>query len=248
MLDLTHLPWTTLGAIFSGVVSAALVFRLGRLHGKAIAGPARRSADARALLRAAIDAGYARLAAALMVAILATSVLTLHALSGDPLFADSAVPLLAFAVPLVALYFALAAFIAWVLLLRREQRDGGWQTVQGRIVNAAVAFDQTTGADGRRTVKYRPDIRFEYRIGAKLFRSSGWKRGWAALDTDVAAARETVARYGQGRDVTVYYHPQWPERGVLEPHRLAGAATPLMFSGLFSTAGILFFWAFASLH
>ena len=61
-----------------------------------------------------------------------------------------------------------------------------------------------------------------------------------------AGAEKIIAKYPQGRQVTVHYDPSEPDTAVLEPENRQGMVAPFVIGGFFATAGALMMFLFVS--
>jgi hypothetical protein len=91
---------------------------------------------------------------------------------------------------------------------------GGWGTVQGEILSAALDVSDAVTADAVRLTSYRPLIRYRYAAaGADHVGSAVWLTRDAFGDE--AAARQWLVDHQPGRQVTVRFDPGQPDRAAL---------------------------------
>lgn len=122
-----------------------------------------------------------------------------------------------------------------------------WPTAAGQITDLAIVRETSSGKKGHKRTKYRPDIRYSYRVGEREYHSATWKWGWAFLHANPDTAQKAIAHYTLGQSVSVHYNPQRPDESVLEPLNRQGGASSLLFAAIFGLGGLLFFWAFAAI-
>jgi hypothetical protein len=95
----------------------------------------------------------------------------------------------------------------------RGEASEGWPSVAGRVVHSDVARERRS--DGTR---YWPDVRYEYEVDGRRYTSrqlTAWERRFSIKEA--GAARRWADRYPEGSEVTVYYDPDDPHDGILEP-------------------------------
>jgi Protein of unknown function (DUF3592) len=113
------------------------------------------------------------------------------------------VPLWIFFAILALSYLSIATFTV-VLALRAAD----WPKVDGRILSSAV------GVGCGRGTGPRPDVRYEYQFGSRLYKNSR-----IAFDTDFCGIfgteTEVANHYSQGQLVSVYVNPERPNQSAL---------------------------------
>lgn len=104
-----------------------------------------------------------------------------------------------------------AALLQGGFALEEALRSSHWPSVPGRVVSSkVVAVSCLEGGGGNCTA---PDIRYRYAVrGIEL---EGTRLGVLAWETNGSAAKDAVAAFPEGREVTVYYDPTIPSRSVL---------------------------------
>lgn len=181
-----------------------------------------------------------------------SAVLGAHSIAGKVLYTQNGVPLFAFMLPLFAILVAVAAFVQYVLLRRRDNASKAWPTVWGKITRAGIITEQREEKrddDGdsqiRIVTRYRPDVQFAYTVDGREFHSSTWKWGWTSLYSDEQAAKATIAKYAAGTSVPVFYNALRPDEAILEPGNRSGGGVQLVFGATFALGGLLMLWAFS---
>jgi len=103
-------------------------------------------------------------------------------------------------------------------ILQNARASASWPTADGTITKSEVSL--STDADGGET--YSPEINYSYNINNTNFINNTIKFGENSYGNRRKA--EVIAGdYPIGKNVTVYYDPEKPERSVLEPGLSAGS-------------------------
>ena len=105
-----------------------------------------------------------------------------------------------------------------------------WPTAEGRILVAEVEEVRTTRQDRRSSndlvnptprgpiIRYRPVVKYQWQVGSSLYERDRRNFSAAVADEETREAAEAiVAPYVVGKRVSVYYDPDRPARGILEP-------------------------------
>jgi hypothetical protein len=191
------------------------------------------------------DAAFALVFGAIAFVLLGQGVLR-----GVP-YLPSGLPMFMLLMPVAT--FVIAAFCVVVYRLDRHEARAStrWPTTAGEITTSAVAEEQVEHQDddgGRRFFKrYRADIRYAYRVDARDYVGTTWKRGLMSLSASPGPATATIGRYPKGQRVTVHYDPADPQTAVLETHNGRAPIIVLVFGGLWAAAGALFLAMFVYL-
>jgi len=180
------------------------------------------------------------------------AVLVAHALAGEVLKTAKGVPLFAFALPAVCLAIALMGIFGYAQGRRRAAESARWPTAPGTVTTSAVLEERVEDTDRddksfvRTITRYRLDLRYAYKVGARDFVGTDAGVGWEAVYGDRGAAEKVAARYAPGQHVSVYYDPQKPANALLEPDNRSGTLAPLVFSAVFGAGGALMLFVFTS--
>ena len=155
-----------------------------------------------------------------------------------------------FVLPIASLVIGIAMAVASVRLRREAKASAQWPTTAGHIKTSAVVEESVQDRDDdgrtRTSTQFRADIQFAYRVGARDYVGTTWKWGMERLYGSPDSARKVIAKYPQGRQVTVHYDPAQPDTAVLEPENRQGTVAPFVISGVFAAAGVLMLILFVS--
>jgi len=103
-------------------------------------------------------------------------------------------------------------------ILQNARASASWPTADGVVTNSGVS--RSTDADGGDS--YSPEITYSYNVNNTNFVNSTIKFGENAY-SNRRKAEGIAAGYPIGKNVTVYYDPEKPDRSVLEPGVTAGS-------------------------
>ncbi len=135
----------------------------------------------------------------------------------------------------VVLLGAGAAWTHWlsVPVYRKAQASGDWPTAPGVIESSEVEdeFDSNE-------VRYAASVEFSYELDGVRHVSKHITPSGVSSSKSRHPAQETVDRYPEGKAVTVYYDPQKPEFGVLEPGVNAANYALLVAGGAIFAGGL----------
>lgn len=180
-----------------------------------------------------------------------SAVLTAHALSGKVLTTAGGFPLFGFVLPFAAIAAGLGGIVSFVAMRRRAQASATWPAAPGKITLASIVTEQIREKHDDRPdsfiAKYRPDIRYSYRVDDRDYHGNTVSFGWTALYGEPASADEILAKYPLGAPVRVFYDPARPRDSVLEPRSRQGSLAPLTFGLIFGTAGVMMLWVFTAI-
>jgi len=137
-----------------------------------------------------------------------------------------------FTAGLLFIAFGLGFSLVYALPFLRSFRTRRWPCVTGRIYQARVKASYNITERERH---YKPDIRYEYQVAGKTYRSH--RLGiYARSGAGYVFATDAMERYPEGSKVNVYYDPADPADAVLiqgpEYQALVGALIPWVFVGL----------------
>jgi len=102
-----------------------------------------------------------------------------------------------------------------------------WPVAEGRVLSARVEEMRSTPDDSDRAanegpprtiIRYRPIVEYQWQVGSGLFERD--RRNFSAAvayEETREAAEAIIAPYEVGQRVAVYYDPDQPSRGILEP-------------------------------
>jgi uncharacterized protein DUF3592 len=132
------------------------------------------------------------------------------------IFLFRALPLACWIGGALLLYFGLRN-----LLWARESTS--WPTAKGTIVSSDVHEDREWDNNtGRERKSYGAQVHYTYVVDGKTIEGTRVAFGDYASENS-EHAQGIVDRYPRGKDVTVYYQPEDPSEGLLEPGLLAQA-------------------------
>ncbi len=121
-------------------------------------------------------------------------------------------------------------------------KSKSWPTVEGNITTSETEKMEGEDTEGIRLVAYKPNIRYSYTVSGVQYTSS--RISFEGIKTSgKIAAKEMLARYPIGKQITVYYNPRNPQQSTLQtnyPQKdlIAGLCIGLFF---ISMAIVLFF-------
>ncbi|MEE4174882.1 MAG: DUF3592 domain-containing protein [Xanthomonadales bacterium] len=145
--------------------------------------------------------------------------------------ARSRLPSIVFSLMALVLW-ALAAVFLWAGLGNTWYGwvSEGWPTAEGRILVSQVEEIRATRVERRSSndlvnptprgpiIRYRPVIKYQWQVGGNLYQRDRRNFSAAVADEDTPEAAEAIiAAYEAGERVSVYYDPDQPSRGILEP-------------------------------
>lgn len=113
-------------------------------------------------------------------------------------------------------------------ILQTARASEAWPAVDGIITASDVSH--STDAEGGET--YSPEITYRYQVDTVSYENGTIKFGENAYSSR-REAEQIAAGYPVGRDVTVYYNPDQPDRSVLEPGVSGGSYIVLGIGVLF---------------
>jgi hypothetical protein len=139
-----------------------------------------------------------------------------------------------------AIGFSLAALLLWWLTALFLWAGLGntwygwvsqdWPTAEGRVLTSRVAEVRFSRSDRRHSndlvnptprgpiIRYRPVIEYQWQVGGGLYERDRRNFSAAVADEETQEAAEAIiAPYVAGERVPVYYDPDQPSRGILEP-------------------------------
>jgi hypothetical protein len=109
------------------------------------------------------------------------------------------------------------SFWGWTIL-QNARASASWPIAEGRVTNSEV--NHTTDAEGGDS--YSPEITYTYAVNDTNHNNSTIKFGENSYSSR-KKAEEILSNYPVGKNVTVYYDPEKPDRSVLEPGVSAGS-------------------------
>lgn len=113
-------------------------------------------------------------------------------------------------------------------ILQTAKASASWPTVEGVVTSSEVSH--STDSDGGDS--YSPEVTYRYQVGDVFYENNTIKFGENAYSSR-RKAENIAATYPAGRDVTVYYDPDQPDRSVLEPGGSGGSYIVLGIGLLF---------------
>jgi hypothetical protein len=118
-----------------------------------------------------------------------------------------------------------------------RQRIGaaqGWRTAEGRVVAIGIA---ASGSGRAGAHAYTPVVRYEYRVGGRLWRNASIYLTAIQDYDDAAGAREFLRSYPVGAAVPVHYNPANPQDSALLIESQSGPMIFIILIGLMVAAG-----------
>jgi hypothetical protein len=125
------------------------------------------------------------------------------------------------------------AFWGWNIL-QDARASASWPTADGIVSSSEV--DHSTDAEGGDS--YSPEVDYQYTIDGQNHINDTIKFGENSYNSR-RRAEEITATYPVGRQVTVYYDPEQPDKSVLEPGVTAGSYIVLGIGVLFIVIALL---------
>ena len=120
-------------------------------------------------------------------------------------------------------------------MYRRAVASQSWPTADGRIQTSRVE----TLRDNKGKTRYTSAVQFAYEVQGQNYESAYvWPSGGYSSSSQ-APHQEVVDRYPPGKQVKVYYDPQKPQFGVLEPGVTSTNYVVLGVGGIFFLVGLV---------
>ncbi len=146
-------------------------------------------------------------------------------------------------IPAVVGYFIIAHVAMDAYQMGEASKS--WPSTQGVITHATLASSRPSAGK----VSYSADIQFAYEVDGRQYQSNqiGVEAGPGAThSSDSSNAQNMVNRYPTGKAVAVYYNPDKPSLGVLQPGvtsitwRIIGIGSAFIFFGaLLALSGMI---------
>ena len=112
-----------------------------------------------------------------------------------------------------------------------------WPTVTGTIVASDLESKIDRNTDRKPIRVYNAAIRYAYTVGGKTYESDQIQLGGTSETSRPEEFERTVARYPEGKRVTVYYDPDDAGTATLEPGAVGGIFNMAMVAGGFVLVG-----------
>jgi hypothetical protein len=125
------------------------------------------------------------------------------------------------------------SFWGWNIL-QNAKASSSWPTAQGNVISSDVSY--SSNADGGES--YSPEVIYQYTVNDQHYESHTIKFGENSYSSR-RKAEGIASSYPVGKEVTVYYDPQNPERSVLEPGVSGGSYIVLGIGVLFGLIGLV---------
>jgi hypothetical protein len=103
-------------------------------------------------------------------------------------------------------------------ILQNARASASWPTADGVVMRSEV----TRSTDSEGGDSYSPEVTYSYNVNNTNFVNDMIKFGENSYSSR-RKADEIAGNYPVGKNVTVYYDPEKPERSVLEPGVSAGS-------------------------
>jgi hypothetical protein len=139
-----------------------------------------------------------------------------------------------------ALSLLLLGLCVWKLIpayqqLRLVWISRSWPSVQGKIVSGVIreeSYTTETEKGDQTSTYYRPEFEFRYVVDNTTYTSSQRVFGDSPKYEKREKAQDDLKKYPKAGPVQVYYDPNDPSNGVLEPHYI-GSVVRGFFLGFF---------------
>ncbi len=125
---------------------------------------------------------------------------------------------------------SLMVLVGWPTL-RDARASSEWPSVPGQIIRSEVATHRSSDK-----TTYSADIAFRYQVKGVDHECDNVAFGTLSSNNS-SPARQVTKRYPVGREVDVFYDPNDPGKGVLEPGTTFKSYFMLGFSGIFALVG-----------
>jgi len=102
-------------------------------------------------------------------------------------------------------------------ILQNARASGSWPTADGIVTRSQVSH--STDAEGGDS--YQPQVTYKYSANNTTYENNTIKFGENSYNSR-RKADEIAGNYPVGKNVTIYYDPEKPDRSVLEPGVSAG--------------------------
>ena len=113
-------------------------------------------------------------------------------------------------------------------ILQNARASASWPTADGIVTRSEVTF--STDAEGGDS--YQPKVTYKYEANNLSYENDTIKFGENSYGSN-RKADEIAGNYPVGKNVTVYYDPERPERSVLEPGVTGGSYLVLGIGAFF---------------
>ena len=124
-------------------------------------------------------------------------------------------------------------------MLREAKASNSWPTCEGVVTVARVDSKQER-RDGKTTTMYSHHVEYRYTVDDReLTGDRVWITDGNSSSNMSSFAKNTVAKYPVGMEVTVHYDPAAPAVCVLEPGTTWVTYLPLGLGGVFFGVGAL---------
>lgn len=132
--------------------------------------------------------------------------------------------------PFTVIYLLLliASFYYLFCSLPKTLRTKNWPIAAGAVISSALSEGQRITKNGGIITVYSAKIEYEYTVGDTSYSSTKIK--WIDHRSSNKAQHETVVEsYAKGQEVDVYYDPNKPSIGILEPGFDTGNLIAILF-------------------
>lgn len=167
-------------------------------------------------------------------------------LGGVPYLSNGA-PMFFLLMPAATFLITCFSFVVYWSDRKQTNASPSWPTITGEITTSTVAEEhiEHKNDDGsfRTFTRYKPDIRFAYRVGERDYVGTNVKWGWMSLYASPAAPNSIIACYPLAKRVTVHYDPADPATAVIETNNGRAPLASLVFGGLWAVGGAVFLTA-----
>jgi hypothetical protein len=125
------------------------------------------------------------------------------------------------------------SYWGWTIV-QDARASSSWPTAAGAVISSEVSH--STDAEGGDS--YSPEVDYQYQVDGQNIINDQIKFGENSYDSR-RRAEEIAANYPVGRQVTVYYDPEQPDKAVLEPGVSAGSYIVLSIGVVFILIALL---------
>lgn len=108
--------------------------------------------------------------------------------------------------------FLFSVFMAGIIIYLRIAANAvkDWPSVQGKVTGSRVSYNSSYSKTGA-----VPYVTYVYEVNGKTYKEGHLFPGIFTVSGETSA-KEVVARYPRGAEVTVYYNPKKPAEAYLE--------------------------------
>ncbi len=137
--------------------------------------------------------------------------------------------------------FTIAGAVLMIVGARNIQgawESENWPHVDGTIIESKVGLHTSRSSNGRSSTSYSVDVGYSYTVEGKEF--TGDRLRFGEMNSNKRRdANSKAKKFGEGKQVKVYYDPEEPAESVLEPGVHGSSWFLPIFGTVFFTVGTL---------